>query len=212
MKKITILFSFFYFVSGAFSQTSPCFNFQITGSYPDTLNPNNYQISINFNSDPNDIVNYPYVSAVLDCNGDTVATGGLFYFGQLGQTTQDYPVTIIDTTTWCEPLSAVFTGGFGPLSEVDTCILSFQSAALEDVSEEQHISIYPNPVSDFLHVSVSNDLIGKSYQIVNQFGQVIIKGQIQSLHEKIGIELISNGFYMMNFSHGLRKSYAIIKD
>lgn len=212
MKKVTLIAFVIGLKTILVSQTIPCSNFTITGSYPDSINSNDFQISINFNGDSNEIVGYPHISAMLDCNGDTIATGGLFYFGQLGQTTQDYPVTIIDTTSWCEPLTAIFIYGSGPLNEADTCSLVFQSAALGDVSEKQHVSIYPNPASDFLHVSVSNDLIGKDYQLVNQLGLVIMKGEIQSLQERIGIELISNGIYKMNFSHDLSKSYAIIKD
>ncbi|MFM7684024.1 MAG: hypothetical protein ACKO7P_14975, partial [Bacteroidota bacterium] len=73
MKKPVTLISFIFILVITFSQTIPCSNFTITGSYPDTINSNDYQISINFNAGPNDIVNYPHVSAVLDCNGDTVA-------------------------------------------------------------------------------------------------------------------------------------------
>ncbi|MFM7467372.1 MAG: T9SS type A sorting domain-containing protein, partial [Crocinitomicaceae bacterium] len=180
MNKVTLIAFVIGLKTILVSQTIPCSNFTITWSYPDTINSNDYQISINFNAGPDEFVNYPYVSAVLDCNGDTVATGGLFYFGQLGQTTQDYPVTILDTTSWCEPLNAIFIYGSGTLNEADTCILAFQSAAFGDVSEEQYVSIYPNPVSEFLHVSVSNDLIGKSYQIVNQLGQVVLTGKIDN--------------------------------
>ena len=211
MKKGILIVLFTGIKAILISQAIPCSNFTITGSYPDSINSNDYQFSINFNGDSNEIVGYPHISAMLDCNGDTVATGGLFYFGQLGQTTLDYPLTLVDTTSWCEPLTAIFIYGIGPLNEADTCSLVFQSARISDDFEMNNISIYPNPASDFLHVSVSNDLIGKSYQLVNQLGLVIMKGKIQSLQEKIGIELISNGFYMMNFSHDLSKSYAIIK-
>ena len=210
MKKYRLLIYCLFTTFITSSQTIPCSNFTITGSYPDTINSNDYQISINFNAGPNDIVNYPIVSAVLDCNGDTVATGGLFYFGQLGQTTQDYPVTMLDTTSWCEPLTAIFIYGSGTLNEADTCILNFQSAAFGDVSEEQYVSIYPNPVSEFLHVSVSNDLIGKSYQIVNQLGQVVLTGKIDNKNLTLDLANLEKGIYILEVQTVKKELFKIL--
>jgi len=212
MKKYRLLIYCLFTTFIASSQTIPCSNFTITGSYPDTINSNDYQISINFNAGPNDIVNYPIVSAVLDCNGDTVATGGLFYFGQLGQTTQDYPVTILDTTSWCEPLTAIFIYGSGTLNEADTCILAFQSAAFGDVSEEQYLSIYPNPSSGILTVFALNEMYASTFQIINQVGEVQIEGKINSKSQKIEVNTLSSGLYLLRVSGNLPQSVSFIKE
>lgn len=195
-----------------FSQTIPCSNFAITGSYPDTVNPNDYQITINFNAGQNDFVDYPHVSVLLDCNGDTVATGGLFYFGQFGQTTQDYPVTIIDTTTWCEPLTAVFIYGQGFLGEIDTCLLPFQNSSISDISESYQISIYPNPSSGVLNVFAPNELHAPPFQIINQVGQVLMEGRINSKNQKIDVNSLSTGFYSLRISGNLPQSVSFIKE
>jgi hypothetical protein len=213
MKNLAILFSVLILgITITFSQTIPCSNFAITGSYPDTVNPNDYQITINFIEGQNDFVDYPHVSAVLDCNGDTVATGGLFYFGQLGQTTQDYPVTVIDTTTWCEPLTAIFIYGSGPLSQVDTCLLPFQLASITDLLEVQNTMIYPNPATERISVTVSNELLGSTFQITNQVGQVIIEGKINSKNQKIEVNTSSSGFYSLRISGNLPQSVSFIKE
>jgi hypothetical protein len=213
MKNLAVVI--FVFILGttiSFSQTIPCSNFAITGSYPDSLNPNDYQITINFNAGQNDFVDYPHVSAVLDCNGDTVATGGLFYFGQFGQITQDYPVTIIDTTTWCQPLTAVFIYGQGFLGEIDTCLLSFQLASITDLLEVQNTMIYPNPTAERISVTVSNEFLGSTFQITNQVGQVFIEGKINSKNEKIEVNALSSGFYSLRISGNLPQSVSFIKE
>lgn len=212
MKKYCKLIYFLFASLTAFSQTITCSNFTIIGSYPDTINPNEYQISINFDAGPNDIVNYPNVSAVLDCNGDTVAIGGLFYFGQLGQTTQDYPVTILDSTVWCQPITAIFIYGSGTMNEADTCILSYQSSILENISSVQQVTISPNPALDFLQVTVSNNLIGKGYQIMNQLGQVLIEGQINSKNDIIKINTLSSGYYSLKIIENRQKVISVIKE
>jgi hypothetical protein len=196
MKNLAIvLFVLILGTTITFSQTIPCSNFAITGSYPDTLNPNDYQITINFNAGQNDFVDYPHVSAVLDCNGDTVATGGLIYFGQLGQTTQDYPVTIIDTTTWCEPLTAVFIYGSGSLSQVDTCLLPFQLASIIDFLEVQNTLIYPNPATDLLTIDVTPALVEQSFSLVDHLGKVVRKGNLENLNNEVVIQGIESGIY-----------------
>lgn len=213
MKNLAIVF--FVFILGttiSFSQTIPCSNFAITGSYPDSLNPNDYQITIIFNAGQNDFVDYPHVSAVLDCIGDTVATGGLFYFGQFGQTTQDYPVTILDTTNWCQPLTAVFIYGQGFLGEIDTCLLSFQLASITDLLEVQNTMIYPNPTAERISVTVSNELLGSIFQIVNHVGQVMIEGKVNSNNVKIDLNSISSGFYSIRILGNMPQSVAFIKE
>ena len=213
MKNLAIVFCVLILgITITFSQTIPCSNFAITGSYPDTLNPNDYQITINFNAGQNDFVDYPHVSAVLDCNGDTVATGGLFYFGQFGQTTQDYPVTIIDTTNWCQPLTAVFIYGQGFLGEIDTCLLPFQLASITDLLEVQNTMIYPNPTTERISVTVSIELLGSIFQIVNHVGQVMIEGKVNSNNEKIDVKSLSTGFYSLRISGNLPQSVSFIKE
>lgn len=213
MKNLAIVFSVLILgTTISFSQTIPCSNFAITGSYPDSLNPNDYQITINFNAGQNDFVDYPHVSAVLDCNGDTVATGGLFYFGQFGQTTQDYPVTILDTTNWCQPLTAVFIYGQGFLGEIDTCLLSFQLASITDLLEVQNTLIYPNPTAERISVTVSNELLGSIFQIVNHVGQVMIEGKVNSNNVKIDLNSISSGFYSIRILGNMPQSVAFIKE
>lgn len=194
-----------------YSQLTYCSNFSITSIYQDTIDSTSYQVSINFNADANDIVGYPYISDVLNCNGDTVAMGSLFYFAQLGQTTQDYPITIIDSSDWCEPLTAIFNFGSGNLSEDITCSLSFQSSSITNVLNNVGIKIFPNPAMEILNVSVSNQLIGKSYHIVNQFGQIVNKGKIEWENEKIEIQHFASGFYMINFSDEFSHSCLFFK-
>lgn len=197
MKKLAIVFSLVIGTTSTYAQTIPCSNFTITGAYPDTLNPNDYQISINFNAGFNEIVNYPYISAILDCNGDTIAIGGLFYFAQLGQTTQDYPVTLVDTSSWCDPLTAVFIYGSSPLNEEDTCLFTFQTASTTSVSEveQNQVFFYPNPVNDKFTISVNPALIGESFRIIDELGKVVKMGELNALKTEVLMSGIESGIY-----------------
>jgi len=84
-----------------------CDLLSIAGFNPDSLDPNTYQISVQFNGNAEDILAGPVVSSVLNCNGEIVATGNFFWFGHAGQTSQEYPVTVTGDLS-CGPLSANF--------------------------------------------------------------------------------------------------------
>lgn len=86
MKKIChllLLPIFMVFTTFTFAQTITCSDFAITAVNPDTATPNTYQISIQFNAAPIEMVNFQHVYTHLDCSGDTVTTVNMFWFGQL---------------------------------------------------------------------------------------------------------------------------------
>jgi hypothetical protein len=59
------------------------------------------------------------------------------------------------------------------------------------------IQVYPNPTKDMLTLNVSNDLLGKSYTIMDFAGRIIQEGKINSSKEQIYLQAISNGSYFL---------------
>jgi hypothetical protein len=198
---------FFLFVSAYFivpigyTQTISCAEFSITQFYPDSLNTNDYQISIQGSSGPLEMVNYPHVAAVLDCNGDTVATGGLFWFGQLGETIQDYPVTLTGNGSMaCYPLTAIFIYGLDAGIE-DTCFLSYGivglNASLSNISNDL---IYPNPSNLFIQLG---EIPETDFKILNTVGLIEMIGKSQGV---IHVEFLNSGAYFLELSDGQSKT------
>jgi hypothetical protein len=198
---------FFLFVSAYFivpigyTQTISCSDFSITEVYPDSLNANDYQISIQSTAVPLQIVNYPYVSAVLDCNADTVATGGLFWFGQMGETIQNYPVTLTGNGSMaCYPLTVIFIYGLDTGIE-DTCFLSYNfvglNASLSNVSIDL---IYPNPSNLVIQLGEIPEI---DFRIINTIGQIELIGKTQGV---INVEFLNSGAYFLELSDGQSKT------
>lgn len=179
----------------AVAQTFTCDNFSIISFQPDSLNPNDYQLAMHFSATINDFVGYPYVSSIIDCNGDTVATGNMFYFAQLGSTTQAYPVTIINPSPWCDPLTATFIFGNGPLNEADTCYFSFETTALHEQTVKPHFSVFPNPCANDLLVSCPQGAIGKPYYLVDPQGKMVFKGEIVQNQFQLDVRKLNPGLY-----------------
>ncbi|MFM7770253.1 MAG: hypothetical protein ACKO8Q_06810, partial [Bacteroidota bacterium] len=110
---------------GLNAQLVNCDNFSVLGIGTDISNSQTSVVHIQMLGNASDFIDYPAISTVTDCNGDTVATGGLFFFGQLGQSVQSYPVagSLLNA---CLPLSIEFVYG-NSNGQADTCMLTFNS-------------------------------------------------------------------------------------
>jgi hypothetical protein len=60
-----------------------------------------------------------------------------------------------------------------------------------------NISVYPNPAMDVLRIKCSTEGIGKTYEIVNVLGELVLKGTIVNHLNDLYIKNISNGIYFL---------------
>ena len=202
---LSILLSWFY--KGTLAQNISCADFSIVAINPSPGVAGEYMISILFAASSNSFVNYPYVSALLDSHGDTLAKGQLNYFGQIGGTTQDYPVSVT-----AGMIGATFTAIF--IQNNDTCLLSFPSAsAIADVKTKKGlISIGPNPISNHITIDVDDDFMGEGYQVTNTMGQVVMNGKIYSKSTKIELGQVARGMYLFSIGGDKRNIFKIVKE
>jgi hypothetical protein len=181
-----------------FGGNNLCELFTVTGMESDTLNPANTLINIEMAGDPFDQINYPLVTAVTDCNGDTIATGELVFFGQLGQTTLGYPVSIIGSDV-CYPLSVHFFYGTDDVfPQGETCILNLDDSnlSLEEKSRSQ-LSAYPNPTSSEIRISATSEIKNEMYFMYNSVGHLLSKGYLASNDWIINMVDFPKGMYML---------------
>jgi hypothetical protein len=181
------------------SQDLNCPDFTIIAAYPDSINQNTYLFSIQSAGAALDQTNYPQVSAVLDCNGDTVASsGGLSWFGQLGQTTQDYPATHSGNgSISCYPLNVFFVINSNQ-GISDTCQLIYSATSIVNSSiNTEELSVFPNPASEEIILSVDEKFIGSAYSIFDYLGRIVQTGTIHSKNNPIDIKNISAGAYIL---------------
>lgn len=209
-RALTLLALMIFSLSKAsLAQSIVCGAFSITAITPDTVNTNTYQVSIHSMTAPTYMVNYPHVAAILDCNADTVATGGLIYFGQPGQTTLDYPVTVSGSLS-CQPLTAVFIYGLDGGS-IDTCLLYFNTTGLNTAPDkDERLFVYPNPTTGCFNMEVSRLEIGQHYYIHDALGKIVSDGVIGSTLNRIAVDHLSVGIYRI--SVGSDRSVLLIKE
>jgi len=63
--------------------------------------------------------------------------------------------------------------------------------------EETLFSVYPNPSSDKIHLKTNSTGL---YTILDEFGRVVLTGEITSGQFVISIESLSKGFYLLNLN------------
>jgi Secretion system C-terminal sorting domain len=211
MKTFKLICAFLLTTYTIQAQTISCSDFTITNIYADSIHVGDYQISIFFDANPFEITNYPLVSTLVDCNGDTVATGNLFWFGQLGQTTQDYPVTLTGNGSInCYPLTASFVINYDP-NQTDTCQLSFGASGLNSITHSNHPPfIHPNPSNaNFILINCS-PFVGQHYSIYDSTGKRLALGIISDEQTAIETNFLTDGIYFLRVGEGWQHSLKLV--
>jgi len=189
------------------------YDFSILGFGPDAFNSGNSLIDILFEGDSVDFISYPYISLVTDCNGDTIATGSLSFFGQLGQTVQSYPVTG-DLSKACLPFSVEFVFSGNTDFETDTCILILNGTT--GISESSIIasaySIFPNPSINEITIQSNLSQIGTVYLVYDYVGKLILTGRLDSESTVLNISDFSNGIYFFKIGDHLGETIKVVKE
>jgi len=164
-------------------------------------------INIQLEGSAADFMNYPMVTSVTDCNGNVIATGSLFYFGQFGQSVQGYPVSLINGPI-CYPITAEFI--FGDMNLVnDTCQLTY-AGPVSAIGENEL-----NSTNAFYNASLreiqitSNNFNGIPYQLYNSTGQLVKSGICSSTISRIGLEGNSNGIYILQIGKEQRFRFLV---
>jgi hypothetical protein len=81
-----------------------------------------------------------------------------------------------------------------------------------DEPENSIILISPNPSSDYFMVSASEELIGKSYSIIDLNGKTLKEGTLTQKEQKIEIGNLSEGMYMFKINNETEQTFRIVKN
>lgn len=118
-----------------------CDRFCVMDITMDTV-PGQLMISVALDGDGSTFINYPYPELLIDDNGDTVATGSMFFFGQFGGTTNQYPCS-----TSLSLIPPGFTGTVVFNYDSLSCRLPYPCTAqtVGSADSRGRLSVFPNP-------------------------------------------------------------------
>jgi|GEM_PF-4775287 len=149
------------------SQGIGCNSFCLTDVRMDTSVPKLMYVALFFSGDNNDFINYPWIAEVINDQGDTVGVGTWNFFGQFGNTSNDYPV-MVEFDSIPENFSATMVFHY----DTSVCLLSFPcTTGIENLEDQPSFSIYPNPFSSetVLHSEIPfHDLTIKVFNLLGK--------------------------------------------
>ncbi len=70
-------------------------------------------------------------------------------------------------------------------------------AAVGNLISQPTISIYPNPTSENLNITVSEAFIGETYSLYNNLGQLILTNKIQTTQTTLDVSNLAQGTYTL---------------
>lgn len=89
------------------------------------------------------------------------------------------------------------------------------SLATNENLVQSNISVYPNPVKDFLIVDFNSEkLENSSYQFFDATGKIIIQGNLKSVKSQISASSLATGMYILRITNAgqIVKTFKIIKN
>jgi len=153
-----------------------------------------------------------YVNIYTTVTGDVNAPDGRYSLHGVGGKTLEQVLngsstegTIIDITTLRNNYVEWFHEGtdVGNFKSVKLNIKSVKTSTLsvEDDVLKASTSVYPNPVVDYLHVSIEEGM-SFEYVVYSTNGAVVLRGSSNQNKTTIDVSALSNGVYILNLKSG----------
>jgi hypothetical protein len=98
-------------------------------------------------------------------------------------------VTIYNNTLLCGGAFNIFTNYFEDIWYNGNFVRLSTPLGLENESL-QSFSIFPNPTSDNITLSIPEQFIGASFTLCDQFGKIILTGNLNALENEINLETL----------------------
>jgi hypothetical protein len=143
------------------------------------------------------------------------------YNSQLGSlnTSSTQIETALDSYTWpvngqTYTQSGTYTAVIPNSAGCDSTITLDLTVSFNGIDEQENstILISPNPASDYVVVSASEELIGGSYSIIDLNGKTLKEGTLTQKEQKIEIGNLSEGMYMFKINIETERTFRIIKN
>lgn len=151
-----------------------------------------WYVDVAFEGSDSDFINYPYVSQMMNNNGEIVAIGSMEYFGQFGGTTTTYhPALNINDPN--------FQGTVYFVYDSDTCALSYPCQTV-GIQEGKH---YP------VMIQTGNELFWNTTYNLDRIELFSASGEMvaaQINNSRISTIGLSSGIYVYQYFLGSQRN------
>jgi len=142
------------------------------------------------------------------------------YIELIPNTTATQTETALDSYTW--PINsqtytqsgnytAVIPNAAGCDSTI-TLDLSLDFTGINEFSEDNLFTVFPNPAQSAINIKADNKLIGDVYTIYDNTGRVVLTGKLNSKDTTIELGNLSGGIYMFSVGENMKQTFKVIKE
>ncbi len=167
----------------------------------DSTVANTMDVTIFMAGSNTDFINYPYISLITDSNGDTIATGTINFFGQIGNTSQTYAVS-----TNLDSIPVNFSCTVYYNYDTLVCALSYPctTAGIRNDYLFNAPKIYPNPSNGKFQFTIDGSQFDENckVEIYNVQGERIYQSAITNTKFDIDLSNQPNGIYIVKIYDG----------
>lgn len=153
---------------------------------------------------------------VLFSSAGTNSQGLKWHFGNGATSTSRNPTYTYTDTGFYEVLLDAYLSG---CDDVDTAWVrvidtSEPVTGIGKYASNLNVSVYPNPTSDILNVTIGKGTLQNNWQIVDLTGKVVTAGESKSEKLALDVKMLNNGVYLIriNNEHGnYQGRFSIVK-
>jgi hypothetical protein len=99
------------------------------------------------------------------------------------------------------------------LTEEEITTLYFGSAlGINEVSQSNLFSVFPNPAQSEINVNIDSKLVGSVFTIYDNSGKVVKSGKLNSANTTIELNDLSGGIYTFNLGENRKQTFKVIKE
>jgi hypothetical protein len=86
------------------------------------------------------------------------------------------------------------------------------SLVINDVSQSNLFSVYPNPAQSVITVNTDAKLVGSLFAIYDNTGKVVKRGNIKSENTNIELGNLSGGIYVFSIGENMKQTFKVLKE
>lgn len=155
---------------------------------------------------------------LVSFNSSGVRQSGTYYGGTKNVCTSDASGNIY-MTGYTQSSTGIATAGAhqtmkGNTGYNDAFLVKFKgvSVGINENTNENSLSVYPNPIQSEVSVKVDTKDVGSDYTIYDNMGKIVLSGKIIAENTNIELGNLSAGIYWFSVGENLKQIFKVIKE
>jgi hypothetical protein len=133
--------------------------------------------------------------------------------GQYSGTTNDtLTVANVTLSNNNQPFRCIISSG-SCTDTSDVAVLTVNNnVGINETSQDNLFTVFPNPAQNIINVKVDNKLIGKNYSIYDNSGRIVLTGKLNFENTTIELGNLLGGIYMFSVGENMKQTFKVIKE